>query len=94
MIWLKHTSDGVGAGLGWDGLQDGVVTADSGCGLYQEARDGIGLGAPGQSDRAILQVGDANTARGTDVCKMEAENCSFHRWHILNKAINVKDLQD
>lgn len=61
------------------------MTSDSGCGLHQEARDGISLGAPGQSDGAVLQVGDPNTARGADVCKREAENCSFHSCHLLNK---------
>lgn len=69
----SSTSDGVGAGFRWYGLQDGVVPSNSGCGLHKEARDGINLGAPGQSDRGILQVGDPNTARGADVCKTVAQ---------------------
>ncbi len=42
-----------------------------GCGLYQEARDGLGLRAPGESDGGVLHIGYTDTSRWTDVWENE-----------------------
>ncbi len=71
IVILFCTSNGVGAWIGFNGSLDRVMAAHGGCGLYQEARDGLGLGAPGESDGGVLHIGYTDTSRWTDVWENE-----------------------
>ena len=58
---------GVGAGIRGDGPLDGGAASGGGRGLNQEARDGLGLGSPGQGDGGVLCVRDTHATQRTDV---------------------------
>ena len=66
---VQCTSEDVGVLLSGDCLLDSRAVDPEGRGLYEEAGDGLDLGAPGQRDGGVLHVADTHPSRRTDVCR-------------------------
>lgn len=62
-----HTCESVGGRISWDRLSDGGVRATTGRGLNEVTSDGFQLRAPGQCERSVLHIRDANTPWRTQI---------------------------